>query len=228
MAQTQLTPAQPRRQRRNGVSTTQRRSCPHCSRDFKRSEHLERHVRTHTKEKPYVCHCGTAYARRDLLTRHERISHETLSPRSPEETQQVLTESDPPPVDSNTAVSIPDMGLDHNIQQPHYADQNNIFGIPNHAVNQQYHHLVTTTTLNFYGNGQAYSPGFDQFQEYPSVPDRTMLPSEWTPYFHSHNAEQELVDPALRLSVVEESSSINDDDENFPGHPYSSWTSQSS
>lgn len=28
-----------------------------------------------TKDKPYLCHCGAAFARRDLLTRHERLSH---------------------------------------------------------------------------------------------------------------------------------------------------------
>lgn len=28
-----------------------------------------------TKEKPYVCDCGRSFARRDLLTRHERLSH---------------------------------------------------------------------------------------------------------------------------------------------------------
>ncbi|ETS76300.1 hypothetical protein PFICI_11687 [Pestalotiopsis fici W106-1] len=48
--------------------------CPYCNRSFKRSEHKERHVRTHTKEKPFVCHCGHAFARRDLLTRHQRIN----------------------------------------------------------------------------------------------------------------------------------------------------------
>lgn len=29
-----------------------------------------------TKDKPYICRCGAAFARRDLLTRHERIAHE--------------------------------------------------------------------------------------------------------------------------------------------------------
>lgn len=33
-----------------------------------------------TKDKPYVCHCGTAFARRDLLTRHERLSHDHNGP----------------------------------------------------------------------------------------------------------------------------------------------------
>jgi hypothetical protein len=28
-----------------------------------------------TKEKPYVCDCGAAFARRDLLHRHERLAH---------------------------------------------------------------------------------------------------------------------------------------------------------
>lgn len=28
-----------------------------------------------TKEKPYVCDCGAAFARRDLLHRHERLTH---------------------------------------------------------------------------------------------------------------------------------------------------------
>lgn len=30
-------------------------SCPTCHQSFKRNEHLERHVRLHTMEKPFVC-----------------------------------------------------------------------------------------------------------------------------------------------------------------------------
>lgn len=45
-------------------------SCPipSCGRLFKRLEHLKRHVRTHTQERPYVCpHCSKAFSRSDNL-----------------------------------------------------------------------------------------------------------------------------------------------------------------
>ncbi|CCU76030.1 unnamed protein product [Blumeria hordei] len=50
-------------------------SCPipTCGRLFKRLEHLKRHVRTHTQERPYVCpHCNKAFSRSDNLAQHRR------------------------------------------------------------------------------------------------------------------------------------------------------------
>ncbi|KAI0804089.1 STE like transcription factor [Xylaria sp. FL0064] len=50
-------------------------SCPipTCGRLFKRLEHLKRHVRTHTQERPYICpHCNKAFSRSDNLAQHRR------------------------------------------------------------------------------------------------------------------------------------------------------------
>ncbi|KAJ5649597.1 uncharacterized protein N7484_003320 [Penicillium longicatenatum] len=76
------------------------RICNHCGRGFRRTEHLERHVRTHTKEKPFVCFCGSAFTRRDLLKRHNRITH-----------QDILTSPDAQPA----PVVKPDLQGPHNV-----------------------------------------------------------------------------------------------------------------
>ena len=51
-------------------------SCPipTCGRLFKRLEHLKRHVRTHTQERPYVCSlCNKAFSRSDNLAQYVLI-----------------------------------------------------------------------------------------------------------------------------------------------------------
>ncbi|SPJ91983.1 uncharacterized protein FTOL_13637 [Fusarium torulosum] len=50
--------------------------CKFCHKQFKRSEHLQRHERIHTQEKPFACRCGQSFSRRDLLTRHSRQAHQ--------------------------------------------------------------------------------------------------------------------------------------------------------
>ncbi|KAJ9144672.1 Early growth response protein [Pleurostoma richardsiae] len=55
--------------------TTARRAlvCSWCSQSFSKQEHLDRHVRTHTREKPFSCHiCRKAFSRNDTLLRHTR------------------------------------------------------------------------------------------------------------------------------------------------------------
>ncbi|KAI2632201.1 hypothetical protein GGR54DRAFT_24304 [Hypoxylon sp. NC1633] len=290
MAEKQMDQTQSRRRRRDGSSGVQQRLCSHCGRSFKRSEHLERHVRTRwlpqpqipirdtyaynppdlhhlappvqlpslqtraflsskilfglcvekktnplltdTKEKPYVCHCGSAYSRRDLLTRHQRITHETLSPRSPdapgsEDNHQLAsTDSDPPSEDRATVsstASIPDnMSMNHNLHHQHqqFSNSSHDFGVQSHAASQPYNQLITDQ--GFYDNGQNYST-FDHYQELHNFPDGAGLPPEWSPYFHDPSLEQDLVDPALRGSMVDVSSPLAND--NFSAHAYNPWMS---
>ncbi|KAE8410612.1 fungal-specific transcription factor domain-containing protein [Aspergillus pseudocaelatus] len=54
--------------------------CQYCSRQFRRLEHLQRHRRLHTNERPFVCSCGVSFARKDLLRRHQRLSKEGQHP----------------------------------------------------------------------------------------------------------------------------------------------------
>lgn len=50
--------------------------CTTCTRAFARLEHLRRHERSHTKEKPFTCSvCQRKFSRRDLLLRHAQKLH---------------------------------------------------------------------------------------------------------------------------------------------------------
>lgn len=50
--------------------------CTVCTRAFARHEHLKRHERSHTKEKPFSCGvCQRKFSRRDLLLRHAQKLH---------------------------------------------------------------------------------------------------------------------------------------------------------
>ncbi|KAI1009615.1 hypothetical protein LB504_003033 [Fusarium proliferatum] len=54
------------------------KGCSYCHRTFHKTEHLLRHERSHTGEKPYRCDtCGRGYARSDVLLRHVRYFHPT-------------------------------------------------------------------------------------------------------------------------------------------------------
>ncbi|KAK7202491.1 fungal-specific transcription factor domain-containing protein [Myxozyma melibiosi] len=53
-----------------------RYKCSFCARAFSRSEHKNRHERSHTKERPFKCdRCRSTFVRRDLLLRHVRTVH---------------------------------------------------------------------------------------------------------------------------------------------------------
>lgn len=63
-------------------------SCPipMCGRLFKRLEHLKRHVRTHTQERPYHCDlCNKSFSRSDNLAQHKRTHEISADGSAPSE-----------------------------------------------------------------------------------------------------------------------------------------------
>ena len=57
-------------------------TCGKCSKSYARLDHLSRHVRMHTQEKPYQCKvCTKAFARADLLKRHT-LGHSKDDPQA--------------------------------------------------------------------------------------------------------------------------------------------------
>ncbi|KAF7729978.1 homeodomain transcription factor ste12 [Apophysomyces ossiformis] len=71
-------------------------TCPlgSCGRLFKRLEHLRRHLRTHTMERPYVCQlCGKRFSRSDNLAQH-RKTHDRYKPSQKANNKKDKDESD--------------------------------------------------------------------------------------------------------------------------------------
>ena len=88
-------------------------ACSVCHRVFSKVEHLQRHLRTHTHERPFSCeYCFKSYARKDTLHRHVRRyhfqandsatpGHGTLEDNEPAEARLPATseaQADPDPV----------------------------------------------------------------------------------------------------------------------------------
>ncbi|KAI0294680.1 hypothetical protein B0F90DRAFT_1639687, partial [Multifurca ochricompacta] len=64
-----------RRFRPAPTKTFQCRGYGDCRMVFSRSEHLARHIRKHTGERPFTCHCGKQFSRLDNLRQHAQTVH---------------------------------------------------------------------------------------------------------------------------------------------------------
>ncbi|KAI9841675.1 MAG: hypothetical protein M1837_000469 [Sclerophora amabilis] len=77
---------------------------PPCTLSFTRSEHLARHIRKHTGERPFQCHCARKFSRLDNLRQHaqtvhvnEEIPNDSLAATGTRFQRQVRTDRVRPP-----------------------------------------------------------------------------------------------------------------------------------
>jgi hypothetical protein len=186
-----------------------------------------------TKEKPFVCGCGAAFARRDLLTRHRRLSlHEdggSLDGSPTAEAQAAEADlaaavslsglsADPWPPQQLGTIAVP---IDHRRSgrqvrgQTVYAPElisTEIFGTGSPAASQDIGYPLLDEGI-----------GFDpQFREFANFLDGVGLPAEWSPYFNGPDRgdENDVVDPALEHSDAESPSPRL---RQRQGTPFSSW-----
>ncbi|KAJ6473684.1 hypothetical protein C8R45DRAFT_403432 [Mycena sanguinolenta] len=64
-----------KRYRPAAAKTFQCRGYGECRMVFSRSEHLARHIRKHTGERPFTCHCSKQFSRLDNLRQHAQTVH---------------------------------------------------------------------------------------------------------------------------------------------------------
>ncbi|KAI0405544.1 amidase signature domain-containing protein [Xylaria palmicola] len=196
-------------------------ACSYCGRTFKRSEHLERHVRTHTKEKPFICHCGAAFTRRDLLTRHQRIAAHGTSIRASDGGQSSTSPDvavEPDVAAANAAASLSSMSATWAQRSQYMSNQPPIAHHDGSPHN--FSHPVLDQAI--FGQGQEHIVGFDRFGEFANFLDGVGLPIEWSPYFGEPDLEEdEAINPISRHSRAGSTAPVGRGTR--PSTPFSSW-----
>jgi hypothetical protein len=177
-----------------------------------------------TKEKPYACHCGAAFTRRDLLARHQRLqSHK----------QDALPDTSPT-ADADLAAAVSLSGLssaDPWIGQQLQLSTHRV-GDEGNMGRQDYTQSILSSQLFDDAPPTPTSPNitssdnviFDpHFAEFASFLDGVGLPAVWSPFFSGpFEKDNELAD-AISTYSHEDTPSPRTGNRQRAGTPFSSW-----
>ena len=113
-----------------------------------------------TKEKPFLCRCGAAFARRDLLTRHQRITlHDGITPGPSPPGAVERTPTEPGLAAATDGFSLQGMSVDQwagqqpqSPEQIHQAHDDSGLGRYQQDVPQPYHQGLLSPQL--FENGE--------------------------------------------------------------------------
>ncbi|XP_077399360.1 uncharacterized protein LOC144034473 [Vanacampus margaritifer] len=83
--------------------------CPICSRTLPYSADMDKHLRSHTEERPFICvSCDKGFKYRDTLKKHQIIhGHEGVREEASKSVEQILAEAEKNPEDAGDAPELP-------------------------------------------------------------------------------------------------------------------------
>ncbi|RYP39858.1 hypothetical protein DL767_001977 [Monosporascus sp. MG133] len=176
-----------------------------------------------TKEKPFICHCGAAFTRRDLLTRHQRITLHQEEPSS--------TRDDPydrnrgnrvdPEADAAVAAAASLSGMSMNPWVHPPQPQTHVYQSTVHRGGESQSMIRPTFQQPLLAEEIYDHSCFDHFREFANFLGGVGLPAEWSPYFYGPEPPNDLVDPDLQESRVDTAIPVSR--HGRPGTPFSCW-----
>ena len=192
---------------------------PPCSLSFTRSEHLARHIRKHTGERPFQCHCNRRFSRLDNLRQHaqtvhvnEEIPGDSLAATGTRYQRQIRTDRVRPVPRSRTntisSVGTHSRGHSRNLSASSVGSNSSVYSNAPDPRRRPPPLLMSSdnrpTTPPTYSHYSTQSPGdvtTPTSSTYPATPSSPNFSTIGSPTYPSPRMTNDMRTPTRRLSV---------------------------